>query len=433
MTSSNSQMHNGIMEDGSKERPPMIAPSSYAQWKSRFMRYLILKPNKELLKKCIDEGPYELTQIITLVVQADGDNPGQTRIVQEETYTNTSLEKRALIDVDAEAEAIHMNLNGIGNDIYSMMDAYPNPKEIRLAIEPLQQGEFYRMMNEMVKNKLKVDTMQVNVQFLQQLQPEWSRFVAIVKNKGKEIVKASSPPHEFESEEDSDEERAQRDNNVINDVYADYGLGANKDEDGDLLVMLAWIQGISPSPTPSRKTTRAREALGSLQDGMWSSSKRSTDNEGCQYHSNSCLSEIELYPSSYKVDQGILKDTYSLSNFILVEDDEHEFIPRVVHLELIEGASDDGHEDCKNVIPSFLHVKLIEGGIASDDEYEDSQGYNGYDEDNDDDGDEDDVDSVTGNFNDKDDLTFRIEEFIAKNNNLWKEERFNDKLLYLEY
>nr|GEY40149.1 pheromone-processing carboxypeptidase KEX1 [Tanacetum cinerariifolium] len=164
------------------------------------------------------------------------------------------------------------------------------------------------------------------------------------------------------------------------------------------------------------------------------SSKRSSDNEGCQYHSSSCLSELELYPSSYKVDQGILKDTYSLSNFIVVEDDEHEFIPRVVHLELIEGANDDGHEDCKNVIPSFLHIKLIEGGIGSDDEYEDSQGYNnGYDEDNDDDGDEDDVDSVTGNFNDKDDLTFRIEEFIAKNNNLWKEERLNDKLLYLEY
>ncbi|GJU59849.1 hypothetical protein Tco_1237615 [Tanacetum coccineum] len=31
------------------------------------------------------------------------------------------------------------------------------------------------------RNKLVVDTMQVNVQFLEQLQPEWSRFMAIVK------------------------------------------------------------------------------------------------------------------------------------------------------------------------------------------------------------------------------------------------------------
>ncbi|GJY55315.1 hypothetical protein Tco_0454430 [Tanacetum coccineum] len=37
MTSSNSQMHNDIMAAGSKERPPMLAPSSYAQWKSRLM------------------------------------------------------------------------------------------------------------------------------------------------------------------------------------------------------------------------------------------------------------------------------------------------------------------------------------------------------------------------------------------------------------
>nr|GEW99991.1 retrovirus-related Pol polyprotein from transposon TNT 1-94 [Tanacetum cinerariifolium] len=40
---------------------------------------------------------------------------------------------------------------------------------------------FHKMMNEMVRNNLTVATMQVNVQFLQQLQPEWSRFVTIVK------------------------------------------------------------------------------------------------------------------------------------------------------------------------------------------------------------------------------------------------------------
>ncbi|GJU87921.1 retrovirus-related pol polyprotein from transposon TNT 1-94 [Tanacetum coccineum] len=35
------------------------------------------------------------------------------------------------------------------------------------------------MINEMIRNNLTVATMQVNVQFLQQLQPEWSRFVTI--------------------------------------------------------------------------------------------------------------------------------------------------------------------------------------------------------------------------------------------------------------
>nr|GFD34616.1 hypothetical protein [Tanacetum cinerariifolium] len=37
----------------------------------------------------------------------------------------------------------------------------------------------------MIRNNLTVTTMQVNVQFLQQLQPEWSRFVMIVKQQHK--------------------------------------------------------------------------------------------------------------------------------------------------------------------------------------------------------------------------------------------------------
>ncbi|GJU43856.1 hypothetical protein Tco_1201122 [Tanacetum coccineum] len=45
---------------------------------------------------------------------------------------------------------------------------------------------FYKLMNELTRNNLQVTTMQVNVQFLQQLQPEWSRFVTVVK-KSKEI------------------------------------------------------------------------------------------------------------------------------------------------------------------------------------------------------------------------------------------------------
>nr|GFC49516.1 hypothetical protein [Tanacetum cinerariifolium] len=44
---------------------------------------------------------------------------------------------------------------------------------------------FYKPMNEMIRNNLTVTTMQVNVQFLQQLQPEWSRFVTIVKQQHK--------------------------------------------------------------------------------------------------------------------------------------------------------------------------------------------------------------------------------------------------------
>ncbi|GJT92169.1 hypothetical protein Tco_1081014 [Tanacetum coccineum] len=128
-----------------------------------------------------------------------------------ETYKNTIPEKRAYFD--AEAEAIHLILTGIGDDIYSTIDACTTTTKMWITIERLQQGEslnqqdvktnlfwefgkftsrdgesnesyysrLYNMMNEMVRKKLKVATMQVNVQFLQQLQPEWSRFVTVFK------------------------------------------------------------------------------------------------------------------------------------------------------------------------------------------------------------------------------------------------------------
>ncbi|GJZ22448.1 hypothetical protein Tco_0559487 [Tanacetum coccineum] len=80
ISSNNSQMHNDIMVAGSKERPPMLAPE----------------------------------------VPAECDNPGQPHMIREETYINTTPENKNLID--AEAEAIHMILNRIGNDIYSTVD-----------------------------------------------------------------------------------------------------------------------------------------------------------------------------------------------------------------------------------------------------------------------------------------------------------------------
>ncbi|GKC36113.1 hypothetical protein Tco_1048497, partial [Tanacetum coccineum] len=137
-----------------------------------------------------------------------------------ETFLNISPENKA--HYDAEAEAIHLILTGIGDDIYSTIDACTIAKDMGIAIERLQQGEslnkqdvktnpflefgeftsrdgesivsyysrFYTMMNEMVINQLEVATMQENVRFLQQLQPEWSRFATLIKQ-AEELDKVS--------------------------------------------------------------------------------------------------------------------------------------------------------------------------------------------------------------------------------------------------
>nr|GEY18334.1 hypothetical protein [Tanacetum cinerariifolium] len=128
-----------------------------------------------------------------------------------ETYQNVKQEIRD--QLNAEAEAVQIILTGIDNDIYSIVDACPNSCEMWKAIEGLKQGEsinvqdfetnlfwefgkftsldgeslesyysrFYKMMNELTRNQCKVTNHQVNVQFLLQLQPEWKRFVTLVK------------------------------------------------------------------------------------------------------------------------------------------------------------------------------------------------------------------------------------------------------------
>ncbi|GJV86290.1 hypothetical protein Tco_1530228 [Tanacetum coccineum] len=208
-------MHNNIMAVGSRDRPPMLAIGRYAQWRSRFLRYIDTRPKGDALRKCILEGPYQPTTVTIPAVPATENSPEVPERTAVETVSTMSLENKD--HYESEKEAIHLILTGFGDEIYLIVDACKTAHEMWEVIERLQQGEslniqdvktnlfwefgkftshdgetfesyytrFYKLMNEMIRNNLTVDKMQVNVQFLQQLQPEWSRFVTIVKQQHK--------------------------------------------------------------------------------------------------------------------------------------------------------------------------------------------------------------------------------------------------------
>nr|GEX43376.1 hypothetical protein [Tanacetum cinerariifolium] len=52
-STTDSQMHNNIMTAGLRDRPPMLATRRYAQWRSRFLRYIDTISNGDALRKCI--------------------------------------------------------------------------------------------------------------------------------------------------------------------------------------------------------------------------------------------------------------------------------------------------------------------------------------------------------------------------------------------
>ncbi|GKB93074.1 hypothetical protein Tco_0979211, partial [Tanacetum coccineum] len=113
-------MHNNIMAPGSRDHPPMLVIGRYAQWRSHFLRYIDTRPNGDALRKCILEGPYTPSTVIIPAVPATNNSPA----VPERT-----------------TEAIHLILTGIGDEIYSTVDACKTAHEIWEAIERLQQGE----------------------------------------------------------------------------------------------------------------------------------------------------------------------------------------------------------------------------------------------------------------------------------------------------
>ncbi|GJV72651.1 hypothetical protein Tco_1492646 [Tanacetum coccineum] len=63
-STTDSKMHNNIMAAGSRDRPPMLATGRYAQWRSRFLRYIDTRPNGDALRKCILKGPYTTPTLI---------------------------------------------------------------------------------------------------------------------------------------------------------------------------------------------------------------------------------------------------------------------------------------------------------------------------------------------------------------------------------
>nr|GEV53164.1 hypothetical protein [Tanacetum cinerariifolium] len=131
-------LHNAIMEGGSKDRPPMLAPGNYVQRKSRIKRYIDTKPNHELIHYCLENPPYKLDWQDIEVPVSEGSPITTTERIRE-TYKNVSQDIRD--QLHAEAEVVQIILTGIDNVIYSTVDACPNACEMWKAIERLKQGE----------------------------------------------------------------------------------------------------------------------------------------------------------------------------------------------------------------------------------------------------------------------------------------------------
>ncbi|GJW20271.1 hypothetical protein Tco_0030893 [Tanacetum coccineum] len=101
-TQTSNALYNAIMEADSKDRPPMLAPGNYVQWKSIIKRYIDTKPNNELIHYCLQNPPYKFKWIekIVLVAEASSETTTEGYI---ENYKNVSQDIQDQLNVEAEA------------------------------------------------------------------------------------------------------------------------------------------------------------------------------------------------------------------------------------------------------------------------------------------------------------------------------------------
>nr|GFA08228.1 hypothetical protein [Tanacetum cinerariifolium] len=175
-------MHNNIMAAGLRDRLPMLATGRYAQWRS---------PVPET-----DNSPTV---------------PEHTTV---KTLLNMSLKNKA--HFKSKKEAIHLILTGIGDEIYSTVDACKTTHEIiakdanplaLVATAQPNQDSYYQTPKS---QKSYAPTSKA-------LLP--TRSHETTRNKGKEIAKPITPPSESASEEDSDPEQSQRDKDMQKNLF----------------------------------------------------------------------------------------------------------------------------------------------------------------------------------------------------------------------
>ncbi|GJX34385.1 hypothetical protein Tco_0245942 [Tanacetum coccineum] len=143
-----------IIAAGSETRPLMLEKGMYDSWKTQVMLYIRGKENREMLRDSIENGPYKFNEIKAVNILFLG-----LPVVSTLSSTTIKLQRKFTFEP---GELIHS---------YSL--------------------RFTKLINDMKMIPMTMSPMQVNMKFVNHLQPEWSRFVIAAKQ-AKDLH--SSPP-----------------------------------------------------------------------------------------------------------------------------------------------------------------------------------------------------------------------------------------------
>ncbi|GKD03009.1 hypothetical protein Tco_1177983 [Tanacetum coccineum] len=203
-----------IQSAGSDTRPPMLDRSDFASWQQRIRLYCMGKDNGENIIKSIDEGPFKMGKFRETLAEGE---EGALHLGPERDRVFADLSPEEKDRFKADIRATNILLQGLPKDIYTLINHYTDAKDIWDNVKMLLEGSeltkddresqlydefehfrqnkgetihdyyvrFTKLINDMRNIKMTMPKMQLNSKFVNNMLPEWGRFVTAVKlNRG---------------------------------------------------------------------------------------------------------------------------------------------------------------------------------------------------------------------------------------------------------
>ncbi|GJZ26871.1 retrovirus-related pol polyprotein from transposon TNT 1-94 [Tanacetum coccineum] len=180
-------MSEDIQCAGSDTRPPMLDRTDFESWQQRIRLYCLGKDNGENIMKSINEGPFHMGTVSDVIAG------GTEGAVQQ-----GPVRARVLNDLSAEEKAKVLKLTFRCNQSLlqgSELNKGKRESQLYDEFEHFRQNKgetiqgyyvrFTKLINDMRNIKMTMPRMQLNSKFVNNMLPEWSRFITEVKlNRG---------------------------------------------------------------------------------------------------------------------------------------------------------------------------------------------------------------------------------------------------------
>ncbi|GJU65263.1 retrovirus-related pol polyprotein from transposon TNT 1-94 [Tanacetum coccineum] len=181
-----SSMSEDIQYAGSDTRPPMLDRTDFESWQQRIRLYCLGKDNGENIIKSITKGPFQMGTT-TDIIPVEGEGPPQQGQVRARVFTELSTEDKERYKADIRATNILLQGSELTKDDREsqLYDEFEHFCQIKGETIHVYYVRFTKLINDMRNIKMTMPRMQLNSKFVNNMLPEWSRFITEVKlNRG---------------------------------------------------------------------------------------------------------------------------------------------------------------------------------------------------------------------------------------------------------